>query len=694
LTTFENRRFFQCSVENHCPIPTSASNQGAFAPDYHLGQTLIPLFLRSLILSFFGPKGNELHKAISPVSLLITPPYSVKTITSLGKPGRQAALLLVLAACWVQNLCARDAFVLLSGGDSPFENNYSQYLQARAVAAWFERNYPPDSVWVFFGAGNVEGEPPVFGDVRRKVQRDGLTLDSWMAGPLRRNRAAKREVILRAFREEILPAVADGGTLYLFVGDHGERPRGDRGESRINLWTLERDPQSERGWRSNDHETLGVAELRRTLVQGLGKGRVVFCMTQCHAGGFHYLAVPRTMTPNPKWFTTVPDWAAAKEQSTFARAAGFAACDEFSPAAGCDPAPTTDEWAGYERFIPEKLFGIDLFTLERTGEGLPSFAEAHVAATLVDRTLDNPYSTSEQYLERWANLIETRLTKELTLTSKAKKCVAAYQRTVDGATPTVSDRAFRERQVLFQRFIEKLIEQNPEVKDLLLTGTRKELEQAIDPESTEEDQEQQRQPTAQQQRQGRRRGGGASPEMRKLWNETVRPAWSAAVDANQVPKVVGAASDFEKYLLGQEAKGRDHFFARRGSLQEEIFWRSGYSDPKTLDPEKAEAVVRWGIERRSKILAWAKAENDEAVREAGEKLSQMRPQRRSNPATTNPSPASPEPVSQETAAERALFYRRVLAAWEFLLAVNERPALTRLRELTELERTPLPRSGS
>ena len=51
-------------------------------------------------------------------------------------------------------------------------------------------------------------------------------------------------------------------------------------------------------------------------------------------------------------------------------------------------------------------------------------------------------------------------------------------------------------------------------------------------------------------------------------------------------------------------------------------------------------------------------------------------------------------TSVGSAAERTLFYRRVLAAWEFLLAVNERPALNRLRELTELERTPLPRPKS
>jgi hypothetical protein len=40
-----------------------------------------------------------------------------------------------------------------------------------------------------------------------------------------------------------------------------------------------------------------------------------------------------------------------------------------------------------------------------------------------------------------------------------------------------------------------------------------------------------------------------------------------------------------------------------------------------------------------------------------------------------------------------LFYRRVLAAGEFLLAVNERPALARVRELADLERIPLPRPG-
>jgi hypothetical protein len=180
----------------------------------------------------------------------------------------------------------------------------------------------------------------------------------------------------------------------------------------------------------------------------------------------------------------------------------------------------------------------------------------------------------------------------------------------------------------------------------------------------------------------------------------VRPAWKSAVEAGQVPGVTAAALQFEKYLLNDAPRGLDYPFGRTRSLQSEIFWRSGYSDPQTLDPEKAEAIARWGVERRSKILAWAKEAEDEEVRAAAEKLAQSRSRRRPEsepqqaqppaPAFTGPDETSRRPVSPRTAAERVLFYRRVLAAWQFLLAAEERPALARLRELIELERTPLP----
>jgi hypothetical protein len=636
---------------------------------------------------------------------------------------------------------ARDVFVLLSGGVQPMSNNYSQYLQAKAVAKFFEQNYPLDSVWTFFGAGNIEGQAPLFGDVMRNSRRDGLMLSAWLPGSLNRNRPAKRDAILKAFRDEILPKVSDGGTVYLFVGDHGsQRATGDK-ESLVNLWQLVRDEKSERGWKTDNTENLSVSDLRKVLAEGLGRGRLVFCMTQCHSGGFHHLAAPRELAPNPRWFAKLPDWALPKPGATapapvdYVRAAGFTATDENNLAAGCDPDPDPEKWAGYERFIPENLFGLDLFTLAPAGVRRSSFYEAHVEATLVDRTIDKPYSTSEAYLDRWAALIETKLAKEPNLTAKVKQQVAAYQRAVESGKFTAKDPAFRERQELFARFTQRLTEQNTAVKELLLAGTRQQLDEASVPPGRGGGARNATTPPpaqtaargqpgapattttpapAQAQRGGGGRGRGgvtAAPEVLKIWNETIRPAWKTAVMADKVPALAPGAAEFEKYLLGVEAKGKDFLFADAGTLRNEVFWKSGYHDPVTLDATKAEAVVRWGSERRNKILAWAKASGDKALVAAVEDLEKRQNAARPTPppaasATTAPAVAqnvatrpaaapttnvSTRPLSRKTAAERVLFYRRTLAAWEFLLALDEREALDRIREFTELERTPLPR---
>jgi hypothetical protein len=184
----------------------------------------------------------------------------------------------------------------------------------------------------------------------------------------------------------------------------------------------------------------------------------------------------------------------------------------------------------------------------------------------------------------------------------------------------------------------------------------------------------------------------------KLWNEAVRPAWKSAVLADRVAALPAGARGFEKYLLAQEAKGKDFLFANARALPDEVYWQSGYAEPATLDRAKAEAVVEWGAERRSQILAWARASDQPAVRAAAEDITKRQAANRRSggavSAETSPpaaAAAGPAPVTRKTAAERVLFYRRTLAAWAFLLALDERPALARIAELTALERTPLPR---
>ena len=66
---------------------------------------------------------------------------------------------------------------------------------------------------------------------------------------------------------------------------HGSRAKRGVRESEIDLWSLERDPDDDRGWSERDDDVLTVSDLRKALTEGLGRGQVVFTMTQCHSGG-------------------------------------------------------------------------------------------------------------------------------------------------------------------------------------------------------------------------------------------------------------------------------------------------------------------------------------------------------------------------------------------------------------------------
>lgn len=559
---------------------------------------------------------------------------------------------------------ARDVYVLISGGGTPLSNNYSQYLQARAFADAFARSQPANATWVFFGIGNRDDAPPVLADVRRVVKRDGILVESWLPGAIRGNRAATKENILRALREEILPAVREGGTLHLLVGDHGELAgKGENEESAITLWQLKRSTNG--GWRTDNTEVLRVSELRAVLAAGIGRGRVVFGMTQCHSGGFHEMAVAREMAPYRTWFTTAPEGLTGPRPGIRLAAAGFTATDQASLAAGCDPDPDPERWAGYERFLPERLLGLDLMT----GQPLPAFASlaaAHEAATLVDRTIDKPRATSEHYLEAWARVIEERVARTLALTPRAQRAVTEFEATLETGQVTAVHSALLARREQFNRFEQRLNADLPANAAPVSALNRRELM------------------TAGESRRGEGRGPGrrgGTGEARQAWNEVLRPAWKQAVLAGAVPGLSAATLDFERRLLKLEDDGRSLLFGRggEGGLINEIYWRSSYAEPATFNAERAHAVATWGAVRRDRIVTWGRGSADPKIQAAAAKV---------GPGPGN-AETPPRPLSRRTAAERVWLHRRVLAAWQFLLAMDARPALAELEQLIELERTEL-----
>lgn len=579
-----------------------------------------------------------------------------------------------------------DAFVFISGGGTPLSNNYSQYLQARGVNDGLRARFPSAAVWTFFGAGNRPDRAAVFGDTRRLLKEDGLLVESWLPGVLEGNRPATRAEIFAALRNEILPRVAHGGTLYLIVGDHGELSRGAVKESQITLWQMAPVAGAKRGgsWRTNAKEVLTVSELRAALTAGLGAGQVVFYFTCCHSGGFHHLDVPRSVPANPAWFSGFQpvegaDWSA---QVAPARMAGFTATTEDSLAAGCVPDPDPEKWRGQERHFPEALFGVDLMTGAKSGGALPSFAAAHEAAVLVNRTIDKPSSTAEMWLERYATLIETVIKDSPALTPKARAALEHYGRIVEGETTGVSDAKWVATERRYARFVEALAEQNFSSAVVLGGGTRAELEAAIGMKS------------------GNAGGGGARrrgapDDVKKRWTETIRPAWKAALKAGSVKGVPPEARAFELHLIGLEEKNPQRVFlpGDRNAVRNELFWQSSSAIPATADLKKAAVLGRWEAERRAAVLAWAQTATDEKVKAAAAKWAgPARPVTATPTTSTAPRPAIPGLVQGERkeALQRVLFFRRVLGAWAFLIAVEERGALERLAALQALEETPLP----
>lgn len=595
----------------------------------------------------------------------------------------RALAILAASFAFVSFARARDAYVLISGGGTPLSNNYSQYLQARGMVKHLEDTYPKDSVWVFFGQGNRPGEPIELADVHKMVKMPEGLRESWLPGVLPNNRPARKEEILKAFREEVLPAVHDGGTLYLFVGDHGSLSRKDPKESVITLWQMENKGTAD-SWHTNQDQTLSVTELRDALSDGLGKGRVVFCMTQCHSGGFHYMGVPREVRAPVKWFSEVPDWALPVETKPLPAVAGFTAVDEESLAAGCDPDPDPDRWAGYERFIPEALLGVELFTGGKSGPALLSYAEAHAASVLIDQTIDKPRSSSEQYLERWATLIE-KLAEERYLQPDVMEQVEAYQKAVDEGFASAEDPRFVEKRATFERFLVRMGEQNESAKKLLNEGSREKVEGAFGPRPAAGGNPNRPRGQGGRGQGGRGNRGNRQPNERtKLWTDTIRPAWVEAVKAGGVEGLEGGVMKFEKYMQEQEDKGRNYMFPNGANgLDNDLFWQSGYAYPDTMDVKQAEDITRWAVVRRDRIFDWAKKSEHEDIRKAGEKLSPPRA------ATPGPPNYRPRTLTTPIAAERTLFYRRTLAAWAFLLAVKEESALAQLQALMDLEATPL-----
>ena len=300
-----------------------------------------------------------------------------------------SALFTIFSVLYVR---AENQLLVLSGGNSPGGNHYSQYLQTDAIYSDLKSrlNY---SVSVMFAAGNNLESTTAYADVHKTEKENNISFDKFIFGTIDGNRPATKSNVIRFFESEVKASLEN---FFLIVSDHGmpnyngTQPDQTFSNNCIDLWNIKLDGGSLKDIGNFEHgRCLSKNELNNLLREKVAAQKHIFAMSQCFSGGFHQMAVI-TKQGRPRINPGV---------------CGFTAITQDTFASGCSPDVDGPSYQGYERSFTEQLTGVDYVNKKRLRPGKNSFKEAHEAAVLEDLTVDIPLATSDYFLWLWSSLL-------------------------------------------------------------------------------------------------------------------------------------------------------------------------------------------------------------------------------------------------------------------------------------------------
>lgn len=293
---------------------------------------------------------------------------------------------------------AQEQVLVVSGGDNPGLNHYSQYLQTKTLYNNLLSRYGKEAVTLYFGAGNRPDTINPLLDVHKmeNTKEDKYTKnDVMLAGVMPNNQVASKANVSAYFMSPIVQKISPSENFLLFVSDHGmpntfyeEKESNPYGDNCIDLWHYDQKVINNFTKAKNFYQAcLAKNELSSLLTQIPAK-RIIFQMSQCFSGGFHQLSVMEK----------------AGYPSANPRICGFTAITSDHGASGCTADADGATYQGYERSFTEWYTGYNVVTGEKIREPAKSMFFAHRNAALEDMTTDIPLSTSDYYLLQWADL--------------------------------------------------------------------------------------------------------------------------------------------------------------------------------------------------------------------------------------------------------------------------------------------------
>ncbi|ASQ45977.1 hypothetical protein [Legionella clemsonensis] len=287
--------------------------------------------------------------------------------------------------------------LVLSGGDNPGLNHYSQYLQTKTLYEFLVNQYGKNSVSLYFGAGNNELRQPLPLDVHKKINTKTDKYDKtdqMLTGIIPDNHSATKEQVSAYFLSPKILSLKSKDNLFLFVSDHGmpygffeDKNADPYSNNCIDLWHYSK-PFINNFINENhfNNACLSKNELS-SLLEQVPSQHIVFVMSQCYSGGFHQLSVKlknNYPSANPK-------------------ICGFTAAPPDHYASGCTADADGATYQGYERSFTEAYTGTGILNAQKLKDPAKDIITAHQQAILDDMTVDIPISTSDYYLLLWAD---------------------------------------------------------------------------------------------------------------------------------------------------------------------------------------------------------------------------------------------------------------------------------------------------
>lgn len=284
--------------------------------------------------------------------------------------------------------------LLLSGGGSPKENNYSQYLQAKRMQEFWGSKQGLE-LTVLFGSGLTP-------ETLHQVSPDVLKKDppnfepQFIRGEIPGNRPAGLTHVQAYFESLGKREWRPGDRLLLFVTGHGMPNDWDPTAIRIT-----KDQEVEKSFENNcivlwlpgseiypEKSCLSVSELKELLKRHVpGEVPVRYVMSQCYSGAFHELAYHKDGEGLPHRDGDI---------------CGFTAATRDAISAGCNPFVAEELYDGYERRIAEAITGRAVFDGRPLREPTSNLSDAHDEAMRLDEAQDVPLRSSESYiLDYW-----------------------------------------------------------------------------------------------------------------------------------------------------------------------------------------------------------------------------------------------------------------------------------------------------